>query len=43
MKKLRSYRIDEDILEKLSNIAKEERRTVSSLINKVLSDFVNKK
>lgn len=40
---LKSIRISEETLAKLEKIAEEEKRTVSNLINKILSDFVDKK
>ncbi len=43
MKILKSFRIDDDVLKKLQEIADEEKRTLSNLIIKILSDFTNKK
>lgn len=43
MKILKSFRIDVDVLKKLQKIADEEKRTLSNLIIKILSDFTNKK
>lgn len=43
MKILKSFRIDDDVLKKLQKIADEEKRTLSNLIIKILSDFTNKK
>lgn len=40
---LKSIRISEETLAKLEKLAEEEKRTVSNLINKILSDFVDKK
>lgn len=40
---LKSIRISKEILAKLEKVAEEEKRTVSNLINKILSDFVDKK
>lgn len=42
MKILKSFRIDDDVLKKLQEIADEEKRTLSNLIIKILSDFTNK-
>lgn len=43
MKILKSFRIDDDVLKKLQKIADEEKRTLSNLIIKILSNFTNKK
>lgn len=40
---LKSIRISKETLAKLEKVAEEEKRTVSNLINKILSDFVDKK
>lgn len=37
-----SLRIKEEVLLKLKEIAKEESRSLNNLVNKILSDFVNK-
>lgn len=43
MKTLKAFRIDTEILSVLESIAEEEQRSLSNLVNKILSDFVNKK
>lgn len=42
MKKKIAITIDEEVLEKLKKFANKEDRTVSSQINKILKDFLNK-
>ena len=43
MTTIKTVRIDKETLEKLQKVAEEEKRTLSNLINKILSDFVDKK
>ena len=40
---LKSVRIDKDVFLELQRTAKQEQRSLSNLINKILSDFANKK
>ena len=40
---LKSIRIKEDVVAKLESIAKKEKRTFANLVNKILSDFTDKK
>lgn len=42
MKKKKTWRIDEDVIEKLQKIADEQKRTLSYIVNETLSDRVNK-
>lgn len=42
MKKIISIRIDTDVLSELETIALKEKRTLSNLIGKILSDFTQK-
>ena len=39
---LKSVRFDAEVLNKLKEIAKDEKRTLSNLINKILTEFVEK-
>ena len=34
-----TFRISKDVLEKLKQIAKDEKRSLNNLVNKILSDF----
>ena len=38
-----TFRINKDVLEKLKEIAKNEKRSLNNLVNKILSDFTDKK
>lgn len=38
-----TFRINKDVLEKLKQIAKDEKRSLNNLVNKILSDFTDKK
>lgn len=38
-----TFRIRKDVLEKLKQIAKDEKRSLNNLVNKILSDFTDKK
>lgn len=40
---LKSFRLPEDVVEKLEKVAKEEKRTLANLVVKILSDFTDKK
>lgn len=40
---LKSFRLPEDVLKKLEEVAKEEKRTLANLVIKVLSDFTENK
>lgn len=42
-KKVFGFKIEEDILNKLQEIASEEERTVASLIRKIILDFLKQK
>ena len=42
-KKVFGFKIEEDILNKLQEIANEEERTVASLIRKIILDFLKQK
>ena len=37
------FRIKPEVLEKLKEIAKQEKRSLNNLVNKILSDFTDKK
>lgn len=38
-----TFRINKDVLEKLKQIAKDEKRSLNNLVNKILSDFTDNK
>lgn len=38
-----TFRINKDVLEKLKQIAKDEKRSLNNLVNKILFDFTDKK
>ena len=38
-----TFRINKEVLEKLKEIAKDEKRSLNNLVNKILSDFTDKK
>ena len=38
-----TFRIGKDVLEKLKQIAKDEKRSLNNLVNKILSDFTENK
>ena len=38
-----TFRINKDVLEKLKQIAKDEKRSLNNLVNKILSDFTENK
>ena len=38
-----TFRINKEVLEKLKEIAKNEKRSLNNLVNKILSDFTDKK
>ena len=38
-----TFRINKYVLEKLKQIAKDEKRSLNNLVNKILSDFTDKK
>lgn len=43
MSNTNSFRIKPEVLEKLKEIAKQEKRSLNNLVNKILSDFTDKK
>ena len=38
-----TFRISKDVLGKLKQIAKDEKRSLNNLVNKILSDFTDNK
>lgn len=40
---LKSFRIEEETIKRLEEIAEDDKRTLNNLINKVLSDFIKQK
>lgn len=38
-----TFRINKDVLVKLKQIAKDEKRSLNNLVNKILSDFTDNK
>lgn len=38
-----TFRINKEVLEKLKEIAKNEKRSLNNLVNKILSDFTENK
>ena len=40
---LKSFRLPKEVLEKLEETAKKEKRTLANLVVKILSDFTDKK
>ena len=40
---LKSFRLPKDVVAKLEEVAKEEKRTLANLVIKILSDFTDKK
>lgn len=38
-----TFRINKEVLEKLKEIAKSEKRSLNNLVNKILSDFTENK
>ena len=43
MSNTNSFRIKPQVLEKLKEIAKQEKRSLNNLVNKILSDFTDKR
>ena len=43
MSNTNSFRIKPEVLDKLKEIAKQEKRSLNNLVNKILSDFTDKK
>ena len=43
MSNTNSFRIKPEVLEKLKEIAKQEKRSLNNLVNKILSDFTDKR
>lgn len=40
---LKSFRLPKEVVAKLEEVAKEEKRTLANLVIKILSDFTDKK